>query len=163
VTDAELDIRRRGLLASLAGRLQAASHDELRVLDRVLTRLEQQRFTWRRRIATTARDADTRWHLASIECGCSFVTRCHGRWSKADGDERSPSPPVAERCLACQRAGWEGVELDQLIGAVLELLAAEDRERADLRESARAEMIGDPIEQPEAYDLGHVELGGEGG
>jgi hypothetical protein len=33
-------IERRGLLASLAGRLPAASHDELRVIDRVLGRLE---------------------------------------------------------------------------------------------------------------------------
>jgi hypothetical protein len=34
------DLQRRGLLASLAGRLPAASHDELRVIDRVLGRLE---------------------------------------------------------------------------------------------------------------------------
>lgn len=135
------DLQRLALARSIAARLPAASLDDLRLVDKLLTRLEQSRFTWRRRVATGPGDIDTRWHLAVTGCAM-VVTRCHGRWSKGDTDERNDYPPILERCLACQRAAWRGTELDALIAAALEELADEDRERAGLREAARIEMLG---------------------
>lgn len=53
------------------------------------------------------------------------------------------APPVTERCLTCQRRAWRETDLDPLIAAVLEQLAADDRALANLREAARAEMLGE--------------------
>ncbi len=47
------DLQRRGLLSSILGRLPACSHDELRVLDLVLDRLEHDREHTPARIADT--------------------------------------------------------------------------------------------------------------
>lgn len=139
------DTQRRGLVSDLARRLALAGHDELRVVDKLFTRLEQQRFVWTRRIATGLGDIDTRWHLATrVAPRGSVITLCDGRWPTGDAAETSDSPPVTERCMACQREAWHGrADLDPLIAAVLEQLAADDLATANLREAARAEMVGD--------------------
>lgn len=136
------DHQRRGLVADLTRRLALATYDEMRVVDRVLTRLEQLRFIWSRRIATGPHDVDTRWHLAGRSTLGSFVTRCEGRWSVSDVVEHIHVPDVADRCMACQRAAWSGTEIDPLIAAVFELLAADDRDRAQLRAEVAAEQQG---------------------
>ena len=150
------DTQRRGLIADLSRRLALAPLDDLRVLDKLEQRLAQLRFVWTRRSPTSPHDIDTRYHLAAT-IGDSEVTRCNGRWPSADPARIAVSPPVLERCMACQRAAWSdsASELDPLISAVLEMIAAEDLARANLRDAARAEMLG----EPEAY----VELGGESG
>lgn len=130
------EVRRQALIRDLGRRLQLASVDEIRVVDRVLDRLEQHRFTWRR-----PRHPASSWHLAQ-SIGGSWLTRCVGRWSERDTTIEHDAPPVADRCLACQRAAWSGADLDMLIAAVHDDIAAEDRERAGLREAARAEMLG---------------------
>jgi len=139
------DTQRRGLIADLTRRLALASHDELRVVDRVLQRLEQLRFTWLRRGPTSPNDIDTRWHLSARVANGAIVTRCHGRWAEHDMVTCVDSPPVTERCLACQRAAWSdsASDLDPLIAAVLEQLAADDLATANLRDAARAEMLGE--------------------
>lgn len=134
------DTERRGLVADLARRLALAPIEDLRILDRLLTRLEQLRFWWSRRIATTSHDVDAKFHLATQVNGV-MVTRCNGRWAPLDAVESHDAPPVTERCMACQRAAWSGTELDELIAAVEEQLAGEDLARANLRDAARAEML----------------------
>lgn len=134
------DVARLALVRGIMCRLAIASHDEARAVDKILTRLEQLRFIWSRRIATSPHDVDSHFHLAA-PIGDAVTTRCHGRWGLLDEYETSDAPPVMDRCLACQRAAWRETELDPLIAAVLELIAAEDRERATLREEARAEMF----------------------
>ena len=137
------DDQRRGLVADLTRRLALASHDEIRVVDRVLDRLERLRFRWERRIPTGEHDRDPKFHLAARLGGGVMTTRCRGSWPLGDMVETQSAPIVTERCLACQRAAWSGTELDPLISAVLEQLAADDLSTANLREAARAEMVGD--------------------
>lgn len=79
------EVQRQALARDLARRQQIASHDELRVIDRVLMVLEK------------SRDA--------------------------------PGPP--------------GLVVVELVDAVRADLAAEDRNRAQLRRDARVEMLGD--------------------
>lgn len=136
------DTQRRGLVSDLTRRLALAGHDELRVIDRVLQRLEQRRFKWERHVATSPYDTDKAFHLAA-PFGRVVVTRCNGRWPAGDAVEHNGCPPVAERCLACQRAAWRETELDPLIVEVLEQLAADDLAMSNLRDAARAEMVGD--------------------
>lgn len=135
------DTQRRGLIADLTRRLALAPLDDLRVLDLVLTRLEQLRLTWTMRGATSEHDVDTKFHLATV-IGDRRVTRCNGSWSAGDAVIAMPAPPVTSRCMSCQRAAWSGTELDVLITVALQDLAADDLARASLRDAARAEMVG---------------------
>jgi hypothetical protein len=137
------DLQRRGLIADLSRRLALLDLAEVRALDRIALRLEQLHFGWRRRTPTSPFDRDPKWHLAETVSGV-VITRCHGRWSAADDAIAESCPPVTERCLACQRAAWSdsASDLDPLIAAVLELIAAEDLARKNLQDAARAELGG---------------------
>lgn len=138
------DTQRRGLVADLTRRLALLNLEHVRALDRIALRLDQLRYVWMRRSPTGEHDADAYYHLTST-IGASEVTRCAGRWARTDAARVAVSPPVAERCLACQRAAWgdRASDLDPLICALLEDLAADDLAMANLREAARAEMVGD--------------------
>lgn len=92
------DTQRRALIRDLARRLELAGLGEIRVIDRVLTRLEQRR----------------------------------------EGLRRQP-PAVT----------------DELICVVILELAAEDHDRAALREAARLEMLGAPGDAAEFADDQH--------
>jgi len=153
------DDQRRGLVADLTRRLSVLDLDSVRVLDRIALRIEQLRFTWLRREATGPNDIDTRWHLSARVANGAIVTRCHGRWAEHDLVTCVDSPPVTERCLACQRAAWRdsASELDPLIATVLEQLAADDLATANLREAARAEMLGEGVVLPSRLSRAVVE------
>lgn len=94
-------LQRQALARDLARRQQLASHDELRVLDRVLQRLELGR---------------ERYGLLDL--------RVPRDWDRERGEEL----------------------LDAVIYDVMGDLAAEDRDREQLREAARDEMVGEVSE-----------------
>jgi hypothetical protein len=141
------DLHRQALARDLARRLTLASHEELRLVDRALHRLEQLReLRWERRLATGPGDVDPHFHaIARIERG-TVITLCNGRWPLGDTVEtQSPAPIVREMCGACLR--WSALarhaehSIDGLIALAAEL-AQEDTARAELREQARLEMTG---------------------
>lgn len=138
------DTQRRGLVSDLTRRLALLDLDHVRALDRIALRLDQLRYVWMRRAPTGKHDADAYYHLTST-IGASEVTRCAGRWARTDAARVTASPPATERCMSCQRAAWSdsASDLDPLIVAVLEQLAADDLALANLREAARAEMVGE--------------------
>jgi len=88
----------QALIRDLARRLQLAAHDELRVIDRILTRLEIGRERYGELDLSRPRD-----------------------WRREHREEL----------------------LDALVYDVAEELAREDQERAELREAARVEMLGE--------------------
>lgn len=159
-------------------RLLHASLDEVRVLDRLLLRLEQRRetpagprFEWRCRIATGPRDIDHRYHCGRAEGG-SFVTLCNGRWELADADVAIDLGSVFES-LACPRC-WSRKSLvavarpveDELIDQLARAIREHDLESADLRAAAAFEQAElarwqahDRATAP--YDAIEVDLGGE--
>lgn len=93
------DTQRRGLVADLTRRLALASHDELRVIDRVLQRLE----------------------LGRERYGLLVLARDRRDWRREQREEL----------------------LDAMIYDVADELRGEDLAIANLREAARAEMVGD--------------------
>ncbi len=119
------------------------------MVDRGLVAIERIRCggdrRWERRVATGAGDRDTSFHLAIARPSAGVVmTLCNGSWPFGDAVETVANVPLAERCRACWRAA---VADDRFALALVELageLAAEDQERAELREAARAEMLGQP-------------------
>jgi hypothetical protein len=139
------DLHRQALARDLARRLTLASHEELRLVDRALHRLEQLReLRWERRLATGPGDVDPYFHaIARIERG-TVVTECVGRWPMGDAVEAcSDLPPIRELCGACLRrsalARHAEHSIDGLIAIAAEL-AQEDVARAELREQAAQEL-----------------------
>lgn len=145
------DVQRNALARTITARLLSASFDDLRVIDRLVVRLEQLRaLSWTRRLATTERDVDRVFHLPAIASTGRFATRCNGNWPVEDKVETSlDGPPLSEMCGECALRWARGRDV-QLYG-LLELardLWQEDLARAELHELARIEMF---------------DLGGEGG
>lgn len=142
------DIRRAALARDISRRLQLVSLADLRLLDRLLIGVEQQRDRrWERRLATDPGDVDTLFHLVDRISGGSVITKgCNGRWPIGDAVEtQSPAPPIAEMCPACLRAATAPEWLGTILSALAEHLAIEDRDRAALHEAARDEIVsGDP-------------------
>jgi len=143
-------IQRQALSRDLARRNQLASHDELRVIDRALLRLEQRRrghgdeHRWERRLPTGPGDVDRAFHLARPAPSRGVVqTLCRGSWPIGDLVETQDNVPLVERCAACWRCAAQHDPLEfALIDALGELLA-EDMEREQLHEAARREMLGE--------------------
>jgi hypothetical protein len=140
------DLQRRALASDLARRLQLASLDELCLIDAALTAIEQARsLQWERRIATGPGDVDRLFHIATPRPSRGVVeTGCRGSWAFGDMVERQPSVPVAERCLECWRAVADHPIAVGLL-AIVEDIVARDIERAELREAARREMLGEDL------------------
>jgi hypothetical protein len=141
------ELERLALARNIAARLHLASHEEIRLLDRLLVRLEQTRACadlrgWLRRLSTTPYDRDDLYHLVARRTDVAVTTLCSGSWLAGDATEAMRGPPLTERCLVCWRAGSAGDPLRLALIAAMEELADEDQERAELREAARAEMLG---------------------
>lgn len=100
------DLAHHALIRDIARRLQLAAPDEVRVIDRVLQRLE----------------------LGRERYGALDLSRPR-EWRRELREEL----------------------LDALVYDVSEEIAAEDQARAELREAARAEMVG---EQPDEVTIG---------
>lgn len=142
------EIQRRGLLRSLTACLADCSYEELRVLDVPLQTLLMIRAggdrQWQRRIATGPGDVDRSWHLARYRAGfrpASVVTLCSGSWAALDAIETSLNPPLEERCHACWREACGGSAIGMALLEVVGQLAILDRDRAELREQVRDEMV----------------------
>jgi hypothetical protein len=141
------ELAHQGLIRDIGRRLQLTSHGEACMVDRGLAAIERIRCggdrRWERRIPTGTGDHDTSFHLATPRARAGVVaTLCNGSWPLGDAVETTANVPLEERCRACWRAA---VGDDRLALQLLELadeLAAEDQERAELREAARAEMLG---------------------
>jgi hypothetical protein len=138
------ELRRNALSRDVTSRLIRASHDELRVVDRLVTRLEHLRsLSWTRRLATGPGDVDRVFHLVACADG-RVVTRCNGSWWIGDAVETSiDGPLLRELCRACVERWAHGKDI-QLYG-LLDLardLATEDLARAALHEAADREMNG---------------------
>lgn len=174
------DTQRQALARDIARRLQLASLDEVRVLDRLLVRIEQRReqphVRWERRLPTTPFDRDRFFHLARVSDGV-VVTMCRGRWPLGDAVELRDggADPGNEGCAACRRAARREASdllLDAVIDDVAAQLAAQDRDRAGLRAEAAAELA--EVDRwrgldrdrkragSEPYEAIDVDLGGEG-
>lgn len=139
------EIRRQALARDIARRLQLAGQDELRAVDRVFLTFEIIREgagdrRWQRRLPTGPGDRDRSFHLV---IGRPWVveTLCNGSWRFADRSEQRTNPPLAERCRACWLRAVDGDWLAVQLIALANELEDEDRERAELREQARAEML----------------------
>jgi len=139
------DLQRNALARDITSRLIRASHDELRILDKLLVRLEQLRsLSWTRRRATTDRDVDRSFHLVGRISTGAVSTRCDGSWWRGDESETSlDGPPLAEMCWECARrwAAGRDIELYALLDVARDL-RTEDIANAALHEAARLEMIG---------------------
>jgi hypothetical protein len=139
------DLQRNALARDISMRLLRASHEDLRIIDRLLTRLEQLRnLSWTRHVATSPHDVDRAFHLVVGTTGDSLRTRCNGSWPATDAVETCvTSPPIVEMCGACIERWTRGRDVD--LYGLLDLardLATEDLIRAELHEAARAEMMG---------------------
>lgn len=138
------DLQRNALARDITLRLARVGLFDLRVVDKLLLRLEQLRpLSWTRRLATSTQDRDRYFHLPTIAAG-RVVTRCNGSWSLDDASEVSiDGPPLHEMCGACAERWARGkdVQLYQLLELARDL-ATEDLEREALREAARVEMVG---------------------
>jgi len=138
------DIQRTAIARSIASRLPFGSLDEVRVLDVVLGTLEHIRNAgeWERREAGDDRSWHTVRHLRATAAGA-----CGETWPIASPVEQSANPPLHERCTACWRAAAAsspgGPALGEALLVVIAEMAERDRERAGLREAARAEMLGE--------------------
>lgn len=141
------DLQRRGLANSILARLPSANLGELRLLDAALTTIEILRAggdrQWERHLATGPGDVDRSYHLVGWSTNPAAVTLCRGSWPSDDRCEAHPNPPIEERCSACSLAVVGGSLLGQALLDVADQLAILDRERAELQEQARAEMLGE--------------------
>ncbi len=138
------DLQRNALARDVSMRLLRASHDQLRCLDRLLTRLEQLRdLSWTRHVATGPNDVDDSFHLAFAR-DSRMVTRCNGSWPEGDAVETSlDGPPLHEMCGACVERWARGKDI--ALYGLLDLardLATDDLIHAELHELARVEMTG---------------------
>lgn len=141
------DLAHQALIRSITPRLQLTSHGEACMVDRVLVLIERIRCggdrRWERRVPTGAGDHDTSFHLATLRAGAGIVaTLCNGSWPLGDAVETTANAPLADRCRACWRSAVADDPLALVLVDVADELAAEDRDRADLREAARVEMLG---------------------
>lgn len=147
-------IAHAALIRDISRRLELASLDELRVLDKSLTGLEQLRsHRWERVISAPGMTKFC--SIGKIERG-SVVTRCAGRWPITETVETQNPPRISDMCRACLR--WIAFELgaghsiDALI-AIAGEIAKEDVERAELRAQALAEMETDQQETAREHRL----------
>lgn len=143
------DLLCNALARGIAVRLPLASEGELRAVDVVLQTLEAIRHgdgrDWLRRLATGPGDVDRDYHLAR-RLRATYATACGGSWELDDAVDLSPNPPLVERCHACWRAAAASSPGGPALGEALLVVVAEmeerDQERHELREAARAEMLG---------------------
>lgn len=149
------ELRRQALARDIARRMQLASFYELRVIDRALLELERSRegageLRWERRLPTGPGDVDDSVrsvHLVTALPSRGVVeTLCTESWPFNDLTERWCNPPIDKRCLACWRRS-AGRSRAALVDIAAEI-ALEDRQRADLHEQARAEMLGAAAKVP---------------
>ena len=142
------ELQRAALARSIGVRLHLCSLGETRLLDVVLQVIEQLRAggdrRWERRIATGRGDSDSVFHLVRQMPSSGVVTTlCNGSWGFADRTEAPDSPPLDERCEACWRAACGGSAIGMALLDVVGQIAIHDRDTAELREQARAEMVGE--------------------
>ncbi len=172
------DIQRRGLLASLASRLPAASHDELRVIDRVLGRLELGRDRyglldlakprdWRRERFEERLDAlvyDACEELALEAARAEMVGVDPGELDALAALAARPTTPAArlEHVIYCAQIGAITPERAR---EVLDGLAEWHPSQHETRVSdAPAKLAARDIDEDEPYAEWDVtDLGGEGG
>jgi len=142
------DLAHQALLRDIGRRLQLTSHGEACLVDRGLVAIERIRCggdrRWERRVPTGPGDHDTSFHLATPRASAGIVaTLCNGSWPLGDAVETTANVPIADRCRACWRAAVGDNPLALALIDLADELAVEDRGRAELREAARAEMLGE--------------------
>lgn len=134
------ELQRGALGRGISRTLLGLGLGDLRIVDRLVVRLEQLRsLSWTRH----GGDVDRMFHLVTT-WGGSVATRCDGRWPESDPSETLPEgPPLHLICGECARRWARGKDLE--LYGLLELardLATEDLIRAEPHEAARLEMTG---------------------
>lgn len=137
------DIQRNALARDLAMRQHRATLDELRVIDRLMIRVEQLRdLSLERRVSTGPGDVDHGWHWVVRPGGDSAITGCNGRWPITDPVERMAGVPLLEVCPACADRWFDIASTSSSVAGVMLELREETERRAALHEAARIEMTG---------------------